>query len=55
MKWHSYMNLGLINQRLITLSLSFKEGIATIIRLRMTLYYVEAPSFMEGRMSAFID
>ena len=39
------------DQRLIAQTLSFKEGIATIIRLRMTLYTVEAPSFMEGRMS----
>ena len=41
------------DQRLIAQTLSFKEGIATIIRLRMTLYTVEAPSFMEGRMSTF--
>ena len=43
----------LFDQRLIAQTLSFKEGIATIIRLRMTLYTVEAPSFMEGRMSTF--
>ena len=44
----------LVDQRLIAQTLSFKEGIATIIRLRMTLYTVEAPSFMEGRMSTLV-